>query len=142
MSFCVVGQDFFRAFVLFGNDPLYFLVDHAGSLLAIRLGESPVLTARIVIIQVRKFFTHTEVDNHGVSLLGYPFQVIGCSGRYFTEEKFICCTSAQRCAHLIEHLFAGGDLAFFRHIPGCSQCFTSRYDSHLNQRIGMFKEPA
>ena len=73
MSFCVVGQDFFSAFVLFGNDSLYFLVDHAGSLLTIRLGESPVLTARIVIIQVRKFFTHTEVDNHGVSLLGYPF---------------------------------------------------------------------
>ena len=57
------------------------------------------------------------------------------------EELFRRTASEQR-AHLVEHLFLGGDGAFFRQIPCRTERLAARDDAHLDQRIGMLAEPA
>ena len=106
----------------------------------IGFGKTVVFVA-VVITQVGKLVAHTGVSNHAVSLFGHPFQVVHGTGGNMTDKEFFCGTSTQSGTHLVQHLFLRRDLAFFRKIPGCSQCTASRYDSDLNQWVGMFQEP-
>ena len=59
-----------------------------------------------------------------------------------SAEKFLGSTTSKGGTHLVEHLFASGNLSLFWQIPGCSEGSASRHDGDLDERIGVLQEPA
>ena len=68
-------------------------------------------------------------------------KVVHGAGRDSSDEQIFCGASAQSGAHLVQHLFLCGNLAFFGQVPGCSQSTSAWNDGYLNQRVGIFQQP-
>ena len=128
---------FFCTFVLFVHHILHFFVNQFSSFFAVRTIERIFIVT--VITEVGQLFTHSEVGNHAESLFRNTFQVIHGTGRNTSQEQILSGTSTQCGAHLIKHLFFGGNLAFFGQIPGSAQCTSAWNNRYFNQRIGIFQ---
>ena len=77
MSFFVLGQYRFGAFVLFGDYFLGFGIDEFGRFFAVWFGETVVgLSGRIVITHIGQFVAHAEIGHHGVCFFCGAFEVV------------------------------------------------------------------
>ncbi len=122
---------------------LYFPVYQLCSLLAVRLGEViPARTCRVIERQVSDLFTHTVISDHAVCHLGQPLKIVQGSCRRLAVNNLLSHTSADKGAHLINHLFLGNQLSLLWKIPRRSESLSARDYRHLEKRIRMRKKPA
>ncbi len=143
MPIFVFAQYFFCSQVLFVYQSFYLLVYEFGGFLTIRLGKTEFGTATGVEVgEIVQFIAHTKIGDHGISLLGYPFQVVERTGRHFSDKQFFGGPATQSGTHFIQHLFPGGQLPFFWQVPGRTQGLTPRDNGHFDERMGKFEQPA
>ena len=133
-------QQLLRAGILPGNHVLHPLVNQLCGPFAVRPVEH-IFFATVVVAQVRQLLAHARIGNHPVGLLRHALQVVHGPRGDMADEQFLGSPSAQRGAHLVQHLLLRGNLPFFGQVPGSSQGPSARHDGHLDQRVGMFQKP-
>ena len=57
------------------------------------------------------------------------------------REQLFGSASAQRGAHLVEHLFLRGNLSLLGQVPGSTQCAATRDNRYLDERVGVLQVP-
>ena len=122
---------------------LGFGVDLLGRQFRIGLREGHVALARGVVEGERAdVLAHAVVGHHSISLLGDALQIVERPGRNLAEGQLLGNAASERSGQLVHHLLARGDLTFLGQIPGGAQRLAARDDRHLDQRAGVFENPA
>ena len=134
----VFAEYLFRALILFIDELLHFVVYTTRSFFRIGFRELFLIG---IVREIRQSLTHTQIGNHTISTLGGALEVIECTTRDASQENFFGSASSQCGADFIEHLFFGGDAAFFRQIPSSTQGLSSGHNRHFNKWIGVLDEP-
>ena len=139
MAFALLGKQGLGTGILLGYHALHLGIYLACGILAI--GALELVLVVVVIAEIGQLVAHTHIGNHAVCLLGDAFQIVHGSGRDMAGEEFLGGTSAQGGTHLVQHLFLGGNLSFFRQIPCSTQGTSTGHYGNLHQRVGILQVP-
>ena len=141
MFFPIVRDYVLSPCELLFNDVLHFRVNNLRRCLAERFGERHVGLLGIEIAYVCQFIAHAIVYDHRVCHFACAFQIIKGAGRNFSQYDRFGSPASKQCAHLVQHLFLGGKLPFFRKIPCRTKSLAPRHNSNFHQRIGVLQQP-